>query len=375
MVCQVNPVIYGPAREVMEIMKSALKILAVNTALIFAGIFILELTLGEWFNTGRLNRLNIHKNREFRYDVSTLYDDPQPIITYSRDPYGLRGSHQTPDDIDMLTVGGSTTEQRLIRDGATWQDVLQEQFQQTGSGVIIANAGVDGQSTYGHIKNFKWWFGDIPGLAPDYILFYIGVNDFHKEAGDEYDILLEDFNLGQSIKDNSALWHLIRTLRGAYFARVKKLVHDSIDFNELQWTRQPLQDSYGFMRPRLDAYATRLRILADLTHEFRAEPIFVSQPTRHYRITPDGIEGHSNKGFYDGHEYNGVDYYHMIRQLDSVTEAVAIEKGAIFVDLGSHTEWVDTDFYDYSHMTPQGARKVGILLREELKNRVSATGP
>ncbi len=356
-------------------MKSALKILAVNTVLLFAGILILELALGEWLNTGRLNRLNIHKNREFRYDVSTLYEAPEPIITYSRDQFGLRGPHQTPDDIDILTVGGSTTEQRLIRDGATWQDVLQEQFQQTGSGVIIANAGVDGQSTYGHIKNFKWWFGDIPGLVPDYILFYVGINDFHKEPGDEYDILLEDFNLGQSIKDNSALWHLIRTLRGAYFARVKKLGHDAIDFNALQWTQQSLQDSYEFMRPRLDAYATRLRILADLTREFGAEPIFVSQPTRHYRITPDSIEGHSNSGSYDGHEYNGVDYYHMIRQLDGVTEAVATEKGALFIDLGSHSEWLDTDFYDYSHMTPQGARKVGILLHEQLQDKVSATGP
>ena len=355
-------------------MKAVLKLLAVNTALLFAGILILEIALGEWFNAGRLNRLNIHKDREFRYDVSTLYEDPEPVITYSRDQHGLRGSHSTPGEIDILTVGGSTTEQRLIRDGATWQDVLQEQFQQTGASVIIANAGVDGQSTYGHIKNFKWWFGDIPDLAPEYFLFYLGINDFHKEAGDKYDVLLEDFNLGQSIKDNSALWHLFRTLRGTYFARVKKLTHDSINFDALQWTQEALQDNHDFMRRRLDEYATRLRVLADLSYEFGAKPIFVSQPSRHYRITPDSIEGHSNTGSYEGHEYNGVDYYHMIRQLDSITQAVAIEKGAIFIDLGSYTGWVDTDFYDYSHMTPQGARKVGILLHQELRDRVSAKG-
>ena len=352
-------------------LKSILKTLAVNVALLLVGILILELTLGEWLNTGRLNRLNIHKNREFRYDVSTLYKDPNPVITYSRDQHGLRGTHATPDNIDLLTVGGSTTEQRLIRDGATWQDVLQEQFEQSGVNVVIANAGVDGQSTYGHIKNFKWWFGDIPGLAPDYMLFYIGINDFHKEAGDEYDDLLEDFNLGKSIKDNSAIWHLIRTIRGAYFARVKKLVHDSIDFNELQWTRDALQDNYDFMAPRLDEYAARLRILADLSYEFGAQPIFVSQPTRHYRITPDGMEGHRDTGSYDGHDYNGIDYYHMIRQLDGVTKAVAIEKGVFFIDLGSYTHWVDSDFYDFSHMTPQGARKTGIILHAELGNLVS----
>ena len=351
-------------------MKSILKTLAINAAVLFTGILILELSLGEWLNTGRLNRLNIHKDREFRYDVSGLYEDPDPIITYSTDEYGLRGSHATADNIDLLTVGGSTTEQRLIRDGATWQDVLQQQFEQTGIHVIVANAGVDGQSTYGHIKNFKWWFNDIPGLAPDYILFYVGINDFHKEAGDEYDVLLEDFNLGQSIKDNSAIWYLIRTIRGTYFARVRKLVHQPIDFNELQWTQKARHENHEFMKPRLDAYANRLRILADLSQELGAAPIFVSQPTRHYRVSPAGIEGHSRTGSYDGHKYNGVDYYHMIRRLDAVTKAVAIEKNAIFVDLGGHADWTDTDFYDYSHMTPQGAIKVGTLLYEALKNTI-----
>jgi lysophospholipase L1-like esterase len=352
-------------------MKSILKTLAVNAALLFIGILILELTLGEWFNSGHLNRLNIQKKRVYRYDVSALYADPEPIITYSRDQHGLRGSHSTPDNIDLLTVGGSTTEQRLIRDGATWQDALQQQFEQTGVSIVVSNAGVDGQSTYGHIKNFEWWFNDIPGLAPDYMLFYVGINDFHKEAGDEYDDLLGEFNLGQSIKDNSAIWYLVRTIRGAYFARVKKLVHQPVDFNELQWTQQALRQDYRFMQPRLDAYANRLRILADLSSDFGATPIFVSQPTRHYRITPDSIEGHRRTGSYDDYKYNGVDYYHMIRQLDAVTQAVAIDKKAIYVDLGGHTDWEDSDFYDYSHMTPQGTKKVGLLLHEALKSTIT----
>jgi len=61
----------------------------------------------------------------------------------------------------------------------------------------------------------------------------------------------------------------------------------------------------------------------------------------------------------------------MLRQLDSVTKAVALEKSTIFVDLGNYTDWVDTDFYDFSHMTPQGARKLGILLHEQLGNIVT----
>jgi len=58
----------------------------------------------------------------------------------------------------------------------------------------------------------------------------------------------------------------------------------------------------------------------------------------------------------------------MMRQLNNVTKAITIEKGALFVDLASHAAWADTDFYDFSHMTPQGAEKVGTLLYGALRS-------
>ena len=349
-----------------------LKILTVNAVLLSVGIGIIELAFGGWWDTRRLNRLHLFKNRDLNYDVSHLYKDPNPIITYSRDEYGIRGTHASPDRIDILTVGGSTTDQRYIRDGETWQDVLQKRLGSTGETVIVANAGVDGQSTFGHIKNFKWWFPHIPDLTPHIILFYIGLNDFHIDAGYSYDDLLggeQSFNLSRSIKENSALWNLARTIHGTWKAMVvKKIGHRSIDFKGQRWTRQTLQDDYKFMQPRLNAYAERLRILSDLTQDFGAQPIFVSQPSRRYRFTPDGIEGHRSLISYEDHQINGLDYYHMMRQLNNVTKAVAIEKGALFVDLASHAAWADTDFYDFSHMTPQGAEKVGTLLYGALRS-------
>lgn len=38
--------------------------------------------------------------------------------------YGFRGSYPSPGAIDMVTVGGSTTDQRFVTEGKTWQDVL-----------------------------------------------------------------------------------------------------------------------------------------------------------------------------------------------------------------------------------------------------------
>lgn len=249
--------------------------------------------------------------------------------------------------------------------------MLQNDFQASGIPLVVANAGVDGQSTYGHIQNFKWWFPHIPGLAPKYILFYVGLNDFYKEAGYRFDKLQDPapgFSLRGQIQQKSAIWSLVRLVRGAWDARfVHKISHRFVDFRQMEWTDRPLQTDYGFMQPRLDAYADRLRLLADLTRDFGAIPIFVSQPSRQYQLTPAGMRGGSAVTSYEGHEINGVDYGHMMRRLDGTTESVAKEKGAIFIDLAGTPGWEDADFYDFAHMTPQGAAKIGHLLFEALR--------
>lgn len=355
----------------MKRLKNILKIIAINFLIFVICLIVIEIIFGGWFNASRLNRLNMLKNCVLQYDVSNLYIDPNPIITYSRDKYGLRGTYTNPSEIDILTVGGSTTDQRFIRNGETWQDILQKKFNEAGMALFVANAGIDGQSTYGHIKNFEWWFPYVPNLRPKYILFYIGSNDFYKKAGLECDGFTDSrqsYTLETRIRQNSALWHMIRTIRGAYVAIVvEKIKHRFIDFSKEHWTHKALQGNYVFMETRLNEYANRLRILADKTYSIGAKPIFVSQPSRRYQITSEGILGHNSVNFYDGKPYNGVDFYHMMKKLNNVTKSVADEKKAFFVDLASQTIWDNSDFYDYTHMTPKGTKKVGNLLHDALK--------
>lgn len=359
----------------MKRLKRFLVILAVDCLLLGVGLAVIELAFGGWLNIHNLNRLNLLKSCVLKNDVSHLYSDPRPIIQYSRDKYGLRGTHDKPGSIDILTVGGSTTDQRYIRDGETWQDVLQSRFTRAGVSIVVANAGVDGQSTYGHIKNFEWWFPYIPDLRPEYVLFYVGLNDFYRKAGYGHDQLFGgegNPTLKQQVKDKSAVWHMLRTLHGIYRAKfVDKIGHHKVEFNERHWVRDAIQKDYSFMDQSLNEYSTRLRLLADKARKLGAKPIFVSQPSRRYRNTPDGLVGDDSIRSYDGHDFNGVDYYHMMRRLDSITKAVAIEKDALFVDLGINSGWVDADFYDFAHMTPQGAKKVGELLWEALKSVVT----
>ena len=68
-------------------------------------------------------------------------------------------------------MGGSTTDQRYITDGQTGQDVFQQEFAITGKNIVVANAGIDGQSSFGYIKNFDYWFPNILSLKSKYVLF------------------------------------------------------------------------------------------------------------------------------------------------------------------------------------------------------------
>jgi GDSL-like Lipase/Acylhydrolase family len=355
----------------MQRYKRILGIFLVNLAIFSTGVVIIELLYGAWLNPKNLNRLNLIKDETLEYAVSGLYETASPIIKYSRDKYGLRGEYgDDPSQIDLLTVGGSTTDQRYISDDSTWQSVLQNQFASIGAPMVVANAGVDGQSTFGHIKNFDWWFPYVPGLKPRFILFYIGLNDFYKDENADYDALVDPgrHSLVATIRENSALWHLARTIKGAYRATVVlKIGHRKVDFAMVQWTREPLQNSYAFMSSRLDAYAQRLRILVDRTRKFNSEAIFVTQPSRQFRLTKNGVYGRADVTTYDGHQINGVDYYYMIKQFNSVMEAVCRERQVLLIDLAAETEWEDGDFYDFAHMNPRGARKVGRYLFERLR--------
>jgi hypothetical protein len=347
-------------------------VLIFNLLIIGFAIVALELAFGDWLGRNRLNKLNIVKNTSTTHDVSQLYKRDPKTITYTRDQYGLRGQFDGPRAITFLTIGGSTTDQRYIADGETWQDVFQEELAAAGKKGIVANAGVDGQSTYGHIKNFDWWFPFIPDLKPRYVLFYVGLNDFYVDEGNGFDALggeSADPSLLTLLRERSALYHLGRTLNGLYLALVKQNIgHGATDFEMVEWTTEPLHDSYDEMVVgRFSEYAERLEILVRKTQEFGAQPIFMTQPARKYRRRKGQIEGIKSTMTYEGAVVNGVDFYRMMRKLDGITEVISLKYGIRFIDLAQDGLWDNGDFYDTVHMTPQGARKVGLYLYEDLK--------
>ncbi len=50
-------------------------------------------------------------------------------------------------------------------------------FANQGYDADVANAGITGQNSVGHILNFHNWFNYISNLNPKYIIAFVGINE------------------------------------------------------------------------------------------------------------------------------------------------------------------------------------------------------
>lgn len=348
------------------------RIAGINVALLAAVALAAELVFGGWVGGARYGALVIPRNFQRTFDVADLYGGPP--TTFKRDGHGLRGAYGEPSTIDILTIGGSTTNELFVTEGATWSDRLGQAFAQAGRPMVVVNAGVDGQSTVGHLKNFELWFPKIPGLKPRYILAYIGINDAAlSRTGymNKQDHMVEPLRpWKRTLMNNSALYILFRNLRGMARARDAKLIHTSAASwkgatwmwltPEIQVDRYPRDHG-----PALAAYALRVKELAARIRALGAEPILVTQAMADYRIRDGQVLGIVGA---DGLARPG--HYVSMAAHNRAMMAACAEAKAVCVDLGAELEFGDGDHYDDLHTTPQGSAKIGRFLYEKLKDVV-----
>jgi hypothetical protein len=157
---------------------------AVNAALLLAVALIAELVFGAWVKAPGLWTLSIQRDFAIRGWQQEKYLRDAPML-YSRDYYGFRGNSHALEAINIIAMGGSTTDKVELSDQETWTAQLQQCLVSRGAPAKIANAGINGQSGLGHIRNFDVWLGHLPDLRPKYLLIYVGINETKIEGSPE----------------------------------------------------------------------------------------------------------------------------------------------------------------------------------------------
>ncbi len=347
------------------------RVVFINLGILLVLLVIAELIFGNWLWGPNYGAMNIPRNVDRYFDTSGLYKSGGRS-RYSRDALGLRGPYDDAGRIDVLTIGGSTTNQLFIDDDKTWQAHMRRRFSEAGKPAIVVDASVDGQSARGHIAAFDRWLSQLPGLKAKYVLAYVGINDVALDDAAIYDSMEAtdaSRRFRNAIANKSALYALFRTIRGMIRAREMHLVHGSAPIQGLDWGKyRPVEEPAPPDPARerdLAAYAERLTVLIGRIRAFGSKAVLVTQPTAEFRVRDGWVWVPRNRD--GGLNPSG---FHIMDRFNRVTMSTCRAAGAICVDLARTVAFEEGDFYDRVHNTPAGTRKVGEFLYRQLKDRL-----
>ena len=179
--------------------------------------------------------LPVHRKYQFIHEQTTKLE---PITWHTKNALGFRGPDPPRDfsrRLTLVTIGGSTTECLFISDGKTWTDVLARRLARTWPDAWVNNAGLDGQSSYGHLILLRDF---IVALKPKVAVFLIGVNDIERDDLTTYDRSLEPHwtawqHAGFFLEDHSELIGLGHNLLRMARTSSRGFGHSEVDLTKL----------------------------------------------------------------------------------------------------------------------------------------------
>lgn len=330
---------------------------AIYLAALTVPLITVELWLGRWLDSSIAPAAAI-VDHSFTY-MQTLYE-PHQSVTYVRDKHGLRGVREPLPRVEVVTVGGSTTDQRYITEGQTWQDIWR-----ASTGLRVANAGVDGMSSSGHLVAVSEWLHRIAGLSPRAYLHYIGVNDAA--------LIVEPSNRKYD-RSGSDTWLSIIRKRSVVASALEQLWRQQVSAPIVAHGAMVLASSPPDMvRVDVDrdeihrfieqAYKPNLHRLLELHHQRGEIPIFVSQPAH-----PSLVRWKDGETLVAS-SHRSLDRFAVA--LGMINKATAdichdVPPPCRALDLASAVQFEASDFYDVVHYTPAGARKIGAFLAQRV---------
>ena len=357
-----------------KMFKYLTKILLINIAIFFVLLLIIEIFFGYWFSKYNLG-FYMREHRLKKNPVVLMYNNKTYNYTYKRNYYGFRGEEIEPSQIEAVIIGGSTTDERYKPRELTITENLNVLLKERGYKFNIVNAGIEGQSTYGHIYNFKHWFPKLKDFSPKLYIFYIGINDQYATYRKIEDLkpsagnVLKNKNEGFSekleiflddLKSRSFFSDKIKKIEIKYFSTGTKITYDLNYFIGANWAQVKEHKNYKYVnytealkihnikylkhkhKKRITNYLNNIEILSNYATNNNATPIFITQ------VRYDGLKV-SNLFILN---YSLIEYCE--------------KRNLSCIDLGKKLNGKIKYWYDAVHTSIQGSKVIAEVLIDDL---------
>lgn len=320
--------------------------------------------------------LPVHQRYIFHNEGASKLD---PVTHHTKNSLGFRGPEPPADfsqRLTVLTIGGSTTECLFLSDGKTWTDAMGRRLERAFPDVWVNNAGLDGQSTYGHLILLRDF---VDALRPRVAVFLIGVNDIGLDASNPYDTALTPpgsrvRSAAVFVRDHSELAGLAQNLLRAARAKQEGFGHGQIDLTtipHLEHDEAATQATIAKFSAQLPAFASRVAAIVDECRSHGIEPILVTQPAL-YGDAVDPATGVDLSTLQVKGAANGRLWWRVQELYNDVTRQTAHARGVVLVDAARDLPKDSRLFYDFMHFTNEGAARLGELIAAAIEPSLRA---
>ena len=328
-----------------------LKITFYNLFIFIFLIILIEIFFGYWFKDENFG-IYMRKERKINWLTESTFFGKNYKFFYKRNYWGFRGEEFDPKNVKIIFEGGSTGNQRYTPEDLTIVGLINKRFENENINLKIFNASTDGKSLNGYINDFEFWFPKIPNLKPEYVIFYLGIND--RFINDRYylDHKISEMKIDRLkdyIKNNSFVVDKYKIIKNNYFPK-NTLSYDFndnsiykdfkyIDFISAQKIHKNKNDDDLAL---ITKFQYKLDKLNSIIKKNNIKPIFITQ------VKFDGLK--DKKLYLINNElknFSKVNDYFFI----PIDELILMEIN---------------DFYDHVHTTPKGSSKIADIISENI---------
>jgi lysophospholipase L1-like esterase len=320
--------------------------------------------------------LPVHQRYTFHNDSASKLD---PVTHHTKNALGFRGPDPPADfshRLTLVTIGGSTTECLFLSDGKTWTDQVARRLQPSFPEIWVNNAGLDGQSTYGHLVLLRDF---VASLHPRVAVFLIGANDIGLDAINPYDTSLTPprsamRSAAAFVTDHSELAGLAQNLRRVARARDAGFGHGQIDLTTLRHLEHDAANTAATIRKYsapLPAFASRVAAIVDESRRTGIEPVLVTQPGL-FGDAIDPATGVDLSTVQVQGAANGRLWWNVQEMYNDVTRRAASDRGVLLIDAARELPKDSRLFYDFMHFTNAGAARLGDIVAAHLESHLQA---